>query len=134
MRRIGRRESSRTKCSCTPDTTGLRLALPLPVASRRSLDSLTRFDLQDTLLDAWEQNRKIVVMVTHDVDEALYLADRLVLMTDGPEARVGEILSLPFARPRERHAVLEHPEYYNYRRRVIDFLEHHAKHALVNRR
>ena len=98
------------------------------------LDSLTRFDLQDTLLAAWEQNRKIVVMVTHDVDEALYLADRLVLMTDGPEARVGEILSLPFARPRERHAVLEHPEYYNYRRRVIDFLEHHAKHALVNRR
>ena len=72
---------------------------------------------------AWEADRKIVVMVTHDVDEALYLADRLVLMTDGPEARVGEILSLPFARPRERHAVLEHPEYYGFRRHVIDFLE-----------
>jgi nitrate ABC transporter ATP-binding subunit len=91
------------------------------------LDSLTRFDLQDTLLRAWEQDRKIVVMVTHDVDEALYLADRLVLMTDGPEARVGEILQSPFARPRERHEVLEHPEYYRYRQRVLDFLENHAR-------
>jgi nitrate/nitrite transport system ATP-binding protein len=91
------------------------------------LDSLTRLDLQDTLLRAWEQDRKIVVMVTHDVDEALYLADRLVLMTDGPEAHVGEILQSPFRRPRERHEVLEHPEYYPYRRRVIDFLENHAR-------
>ena len=91
------------------------------------LDSLTRFDLQDTLLRAWEHDRKIVVMVTHDVDEALYLADRLVLMTDGPEARVGEILQSPFSRPRERHEVLEHPEYYPYRQRVIDFLENHAR-------
>ena len=73
------------------------------------LDSLTRLDLQDTLLRAWEQDRKIVVMVTHDVDEALYLADRIVLMTDGPAAHVGDILTLPFARPRERRDVLEHP-------------------------
>ena len=91
------------------------------------LDSLTRFDLQDTLLRAWDQNRRVVVMVTHDVDEALYLADRLVLMTDGPEARVGEVLTLPFARPRDRRDVLEHPEYHRYRRRIIDFLEHHAR-------
>ena len=90
------------------------------------LDSLTRFDLQDTLLRAWERDRKIVVMVTHDIDEALYLADRLVLMTDGPEARVGDVLSLPFARPRRRHDVLEHPEYYKYRQRIMNFLEHHA--------
>jgi nitrate ABC transporter ATP-binding subunit len=90
------------------------------------LDSLTRFDLQDTLLRAWERDRKIVVMVTHDIDEALYLADRLVLMTDGPEARVGDILSLPFARPRRRHDVLEHPEYYRYRQQIVDFLENHA--------
>jgi len=65
-------------------------------------------------------------MVTHDVDEALYLADRLILMTDGPSARVGEILSVPFPRPRERMAVLEHPRYYEFHGRVIDFLENHA--------
>jgi ABC-type nitrate/sulfonate/bicarbonate transport system ATPase subunit len=90
------------------------------------LDSLTRFDLQDTLLHVWEQRRKTVVMVTHDVDEALYLADRLILMTDGPAATVGENLIVPFARPRERAAVLEHPEYYACHQRVLDFLEHHA--------
>ena len=90
------------------------------------LDSLTRFELQDILLQAWEQNRKIVVMVTHDVDEALYLADRLILMTDGPAARVGEVLSIPFPRPRVRVAVLEHPQYYEFHRRVLDFLDHHA--------
>jgi nitrate/nitrite transport system ATP-binding protein len=95
------------------------------------LDSLTRLDLQDTLLRAWEQDRRIVVMVTHDVDEALFLADRVVLMTDGPEAHVGDIITLPFPRPRERYDVLEHPEYYGYRRRVIDFLENHAKQSIV---
>ena len=67
----------------------------------------------------WERERKIVVMVTHDIDEALYLADRLILMTDGPAATVGEILSVPFPRPRERAAVLEHPEYYACHQRVI---------------
>ena len=91
-----------------------------------TLDSLTRFDLQDTLLQAWEGERKIVVMVTHDIDEALYLADRLILMTDGPAARVGDVLMLPFPRPRSRAAVLEHPEYLTQRHRVMDFLEHHA--------
>ena len=91
------------------------------------LDSLTRLDLQDTLLRAWEQDRKIVVMVTHDVDEALYLADRIVLMTDGPAAHVGEILTLPFARPRDRREVLEHPQYRRLRQSIIDFLENHAK-------
>ena len=99
------------------------------------LDSLTRFELQDTLLRVWE-NRRVrrqpdesamtVVMVTHDVDEALYLADRLILMTDGPEATVGEVLQVPFARPRVRADVLAHPEYHACRRRVIDFLDHHA--------
>jgi nitrate/nitrite transport system ATP-binding protein len=91
------------------------------------LDSLTRFELQETLLQVWERQRKTVVMVTHDVDEALYLADRLILMTDGPAATVGEILAVPFPRPRERAAVLEHPEYYACHKRVIDFLENHAR-------
>jgi nitrate ABC transporter ATP-binding subunit len=91
------------------------------------LDSLTRFALQDVLLRVSDAARRIVVMVTHDVDEALYLADRLVLMTDGPEATIGEVLTLPFPRPRSREAVLAHPEYAACYRRVIDFLEHHVQ-------
>jgi nitrate ABC transporter ATP-binding subunit len=91
------------------------------------LDSLTRFELQDTLVRVWEQTRKIVVMVTHDVDEALYLADRVILMTDGPEATVGDVLTLPFERPRVRASVLEHSEYYRCRKHVIDFLHFHAQ-------
>jgi nitrate ABC transporter ATP-binding subunit len=90
------------------------------------LDSLTRFELQDTLLRVWEESGKTVVMVTHDVDEALYLADRLILMTDGPEATVGDVLAVPFPRPRTRAGVLAHPRYHACRRHVIDFLEHHA--------
>jgi len=91
------------------------------------LDSLTRLDLQDKLLTVWEESRKVVVMVTHDIDEALYLADRIVLMTDGPEAHVGEIYEVPFARPRNRVDVLDHPDYYACRTYLIDFLENHAK-------
>lgn len=91
------------------------------------LDSLTRFELQDILLRVWEESRRIVVMVTHDVDEALYLADRLVLMTDGPEATVGDVLDVSFPRPRVRRDVLDHPDYYAVRRHVLDFLEHHAR-------
>ena len=90
------------------------------------LDSLTRFELQDTLLRVWEESGKTVVMVTHDVDEALYLADRLILMTDGPEATVGDCCA---CRSRARaHAppCSVHPEYHACRRHVIDFLEHHA--------
>jgi nitrate/nitrite transport system ATP-binding protein len=93
------------------------------------LDSLTRFELQDILLRVWEESDKTVVMVTHDVDEALYLADRLLLMTDGPAATVGDWLTVPFPRPRRRASVLAHVEYHRCRRRVIDFLEHHAHHS-----
>jgi ABC-type nitrate/sulfonate/bicarbonate transport system ATPase subunit len=60
------------------------------------------------------------------VDEALYVADRLILMTDGPEATIGDTLTIPFPRPRRRASVLAHPEYHRCRRHVIDFLEHHA--------
>jgi len=90
------------------------------------LDSLTRLELQDILLRVWEHSGKTVVMVTHDVDEALYLADRLILMTDGPEATVGEVMNVPFTRPRQRASVLGDPEYHTCRRRVIDFLDYHA--------
>jgi nitrate ABC transporter ATP-binding subunit len=91
------------------------------------LDSLTRFELQDTLLRVWEDSGRTVVMVTHDVDEALYLADRLLLMTDGPEATIGDSFTVPFGRPRSRPAVLNHAAYHRCRQRVIDFLEHHAR-------
>ena len=90
------------------------------------LDSLTRFELQDILLRVWERSGKTVVMVTHDIDEALYLADKLILMTDGPEASVGDVMQVPFPRPRSRAAVLGHSQYHAARRQVIDFLEHHA--------
>jgi nitrate/nitrite transport system ATP-binding protein len=90
------------------------------------LDSLTRFELQETLLRVWEDSGKTVILVTHDIDEALYLSDRLVLMTDGPEATVGDVLHVPFPRPRTRAGVLGHAAYHACRRRVIDFLEHHA--------
>jgi len=96
-----------------------------------TLDSLTRFGLQDTLLHVWDRDRAMVVMVTHDIDEALYLADRVMLMTDGPAARIGDILSVPFPRPRERAAVLEHAQFYDYRCRIIDFLERHARQSRV---
>jgi nitrate/nitrite transport system ATP-binding protein len=62
-------------------------------------------------------------MVTHDVDEALFLADRIVMMTNGPAAKVGIIIDVPFARPRRRVEVMEHPMYYELRGRMITFLE-----------
>jgi len=91
------------------------------------LDSLTRFELQDILLRIWEESDTTVIMVTHDVDEALYVADRLILMTDGPEATIGDTLTVPFPRPRRRASVLAHPDYVRCRRHVIDFLDHHAQ-------
>jgi nitrate/nitrite transport system ATP-binding protein len=93
------------------------------------LDTLTRFELQDMLLSVWEQSRKTVVMVTHDIDEALYLSDRIVLMTDGPASRVGEIIGVPWERPRDRAQVLKHRDYRGLRGRVLDFLENHANHG-----
>jgi nitrate/nitrite transport system ATP-binding protein len=87
------------------------------------LDSLTRYELQQVLLQLWRRNRVTALMVTHDVDEALFLSDRVVCMTDGPAAEVGEILHVNFPRPRERKAVMEHPDYYRLREQLIEFLE-----------
>jgi nitrate ABC transporter ATP-binding subunit len=87
------------------------------------LDALTRMELQDELMRLWERRRKTVLMVTHDVDEALLLADRIVMMTAGPAATVGEILTVPFGRPRSRAALADHPDYYVARDRLIAFLE-----------
>ncbi|HXF10310.1 MAG TPA: nitrate ABC transporter ATP-binding protein [Desulfuromonadaceae bacterium] len=90
------------------------------------LDSLTRFELQQVLIDLWSRDQKTALMVTHDVDEALFLADRIVMMTNGPEAEVGDVLEVPFPRPRDRKAVLEDRDYYKLREYLITFLEERA--------
>jgi nitrate ABC transporter ATP-binding subunit len=90
------------------------------------LDSLTRFELQEVLIETWSASRKTALMVTHDVDEALFLSDRVAMMTSGPMARLGGVLEVPFARPRDRTQVIEHPDYYPLRERLIQFLEDEA--------
>ena len=87
------------------------------------LDALTRFELQEELLRLCERTNKTVVMVTHDVDEALLLADRIVMMTNGPAATIGGILPVPLPRPRTRAVVLDHPAYYPARDHLLRFLE-----------
>ena len=87
------------------------------------LDSLTRFELQDVLIELWAQDQKTALMVTHDVDEALLLSDRVVMMTSGPEAHVGEILSVALPRPRVRTELMRHADYHALRERLIGFLE-----------
>ena len=87
------------------------------------LDTLTRYELQQVLVDLWSRNNITALMVTHDVDEALFLSDRIVCMTDGPAAEVGEIMEVHFPRPRDRKAVMEHPDYYKLREQLIEFLE-----------
>ena len=87
------------------------------------LDALTRMELQDQLVSLWETTRKTVVMVTHDVDEALLLADRVVMMTSGPAATIGEILDVPFPRPRRREDLIDRPDYFWLRDSIIGFLD-----------
>lgn len=87
------------------------------------LDSLTRYELQEVLIDLWQKDQKTAVMVTHDVDEALFLSDRVVMMTNGPAATVGEIVEVKFPRPRSRKQLLESVEYYQLREQLIGFLE-----------
>jgi nitrate/nitrite transport system ATP-binding protein len=90
------------------------------------LDGLTRMELQDELMDLWEAQRKTVIMVTHDVDEALLLADRVVMMTSGPSATIGEILTVPFLRPRRREEILARADYFWLRDSIMSFLEEGA--------
>jgi nitrate/nitrite transport system ATP-binding protein len=91
------------------------------------LDALTRMDLQDELMSLWETTRKTVIMVTHDVDEALLLADRIVMMTSGPAATIGRILDVPFSRPRRREEVLGRPDYFWLRDSILAFLEEEVR-------
>lgn len=90
-----------------------------------ALDALTRGKLQRQVLDIWESHRQAVMMITHDVDEALYMSDRIVMMTNGPAAKIGEILDVPFPHPRNMHDLRELPEYYELRNHALNFLDHH---------
>ncbi|HLF24610.1 MAG TPA: nitrate ABC transporter ATP-binding protein, partial [Burkholderiales bacterium] len=86
------------------------------------LDSLTRWDLQEVLMDVWTRIKLTAVIVTHDVDEAILLADRVVMMTNGPNAKVGKILDIDLPRPRTRKMLLEHADYYELREQLLTFL------------
>ena len=87
------------------------------------LDSLTRWELQEVLMDVWRRTQVTAICVTHDVDEAILLGNRVVMMTNGPNARIGNIMRVDIPRPRSRKALLAHPDYYRYRTEVLSFLE-----------
>ncbi len=87
-----------------------------------ALDPITREEMQEELLKIWQKQRATVLMITHDIDEALFLCDRLVMMTNGPAANIGEILDIPFARPRDRQKMMENPQYFELRNQALDFL------------
>ena len=87
-----------------------------------ALDALTRAKLQDELLEIVARTQSTVVMVTHDVDEAVLLSDKIVMMTNGPAATIGEVLHVDLPRPRKRVELAEDPQYVHYRKAVIDFL------------
>ncbi len=91
------------------------------------LDALTRWELQEVLMEIWQRTRVTAICVTHDVDEAILLADRVVMMTNGPYARIGKVMNVDLPRPRTRKALLEHPGYYAYREELMTFLEEHER-------
>lgn len=87
-----------------------------------ALDAITKEELQEELLQIWSKHQVTVLMITHDIDEALFLADRIVMMTNGPHAKIGEIMEVPFSRPRNRTQIMEDPQYYTLRNQALDFL------------
>lgn len=87
-----------------------------------ALDALTRGTIQDELLKIWSQTEQTVFMITHDIDEAILLADRILLMTNGPQARVAESVEITIPRPRNRIEIVEHPNYYAIRNHLVQFL------------
>jgi len=87
------------------------------------LDALTRWDLQEVLMDILKRTKITAICVTHDVDEAILVADRVIMMTNGPRARIGKIMAVDLPRPRTRKMLLEHPRYYSYREELLSFLE-----------
>jgi nitrate/nitrite transport system ATP-binding protein len=97
------------------------------------LDSLTRWELQDVLMEVWTRTQVTAVCVTHDVDEAILLADRVVMMTNGPRARIGNVMDVDIPRPRTRRTLLDHPRYYEYRQELLGFLEEY-EHGATGKR
>jgi bicarbonate transport system ATP-binding protein len=93
-----------------------------------ALDAITKEELQEELLKIWNDHRCTVLMITHDIDEALFLADKLVMMTNGPAAGIGEIMNIDFPRPRDRDQIMEQPEYYDLRNYALDFLYNRFAH------
>ena len=93
-----------------------------------ALDAITKEELQEELLKIWNTQKCTVLMITHDIDEALFLADRLVMMTNGPAAGIGEILTIDFPRPRSREDIMEDPKYYELRNQALDFLYNRFAH------
>ncbi len=87
-----------------------------------ALDAITKEELQEELLKIWGDNKCTVLMITHDIDEALFLADKLVMMTNGPHAKIGEVMEIPFSRPRNRERIMEDPLYYQLRNYALDYL------------
>jgi len=87
------------------------------------LDSLTRMDLQDVILEILDQEKITTLIITHDVDEAIFMSDRICMMTNGPHARVGELMEIRFPRPRNREEILEHASYYQHREALLRFLD-----------
>jgi nitrate/nitrite transport system ATP-binding protein len=92
------------------------------------IDALTRGVIQEELIQMWNTSRNTVFMVTHDVDEAILLSDRIMLMTNGPSARIAELVDVTIPRPRSRETIIEHPHYYKIRNHIIHFLVRHARH------
>ena len=93
-----------------------------------ALDALTRAHLQDELMKIVAQTQSTVVMVTHDVDEAVLLSDKIVMLTNGPAATIGEVLTVDLPRPRDRVALAHHRDYIQYRGQVLEFLYHRQSH------
>ncbi|MDM9383315.1 nitrate ABC transporter ATP-binding protein [Chlorogloeopsis sp. ULAP01] len=93
-----------------------------------ALDAITKEELQEELLQIWREHQVTVLMITHDIDEAIFLADRVVMMTNGPAANIGEVLEIPFSRPRNRRRIMEDPQYYNLRNYALDFLYRRCAH------
>ena len=87
------------------------------------LDSLTRMELQDVIIEVLEREKLTAMIVTHDVDEAVFMADRCVMMSNGPRAGLGEILEIDFPRPRNRREIFDDPKFFSYREHLLAFLE-----------